>query len=109
MPVKAAGVHEVAATQAEIETWRKKYPRRHGTPYRVECDDCSRRFWLSGIGLGSHRRACPGPVWPKGKLFGELNPAQKAYAIKHAGDVISAELQAAAPEITRIMDEAVRN
>ena len=55
--VKAAGVHQVRATQEEIAAWRKKYPRRH-PPYRVACDTCGKRLWLSGIGLGAHRRAC---------------------------------------------------
>ncbi len=59
MSVKARGVHLVVATPAEAEEWRRKYPRRH-PPYRVACDACGQRMWLSGIGLGAHRRACKG-------------------------------------------------
>ncbi len=59
MSVKAHGVHQVVATPQEIEQWRRKYPRRY-PPYRVACDSCGKRLWLSGIGLGAHRRACRG-------------------------------------------------
>lgn len=52
-------MREVQATPEEIEAWRVKYPRR-GTPYRVACRACDKRMWLSGIGIGAHRRACPG-------------------------------------------------
>lgn len=58
MAVRAAGVHEVRATAEEVAAWREKHPRRPGTPYRVACDRCGQRLWLSGIGLGAHRRAC---------------------------------------------------
>jgi hypothetical protein len=57
MSVRAADVREVRATRDEIAAWRRKHPRRH-PPYRVECIYCGTRMWLSGIGLGSHRRAC---------------------------------------------------
>jgi hypothetical protein len=61
MAVRAADVREVRATPEEIADWHKRYPRRKGTPYRVACRKCGKRMWLSGIGLGAHRRACPGP------------------------------------------------
>jgi hypothetical protein len=57
MGVQVPDVREVRATQDEIDAWRRKYPRRR-PPYRVECVHCGTRMWLSGIGLGSHRRAC---------------------------------------------------
>jgi len=59
MAVKAPDVREVQATREEIEAWWEKYPRRY-PPYRVACRACGKRMWLSGIGLGAHRRACPG-------------------------------------------------
>ena len=59
MAVRAGDVRQVVATQDEIAEWRERYPRRH-PPYRVKCIYCEKRMWLSGIGLGAHRRACKG-------------------------------------------------
>ena len=59
MSVRAADVTQVVATQDEIAEWRERYPRRH-PPYRVKCIYCGKRMWLSGIGIGAHRRACKG-------------------------------------------------
>jgi hypothetical protein len=49
----------VTPTASELADWRKKYggkPRN----YRGECKACGKRVWLSGVGIGSHRRACKG-------------------------------------------------
>jgi hypothetical protein len=62
MGVRAADVREVRATPEEIADWQKRNPRRQGTPYRVACRECGHRMWLSGVGLGAHRRACKGPA-----------------------------------------------
>jgi hypothetical protein len=47
---------KVIPTETEVAGWRRKHPRQ-GPPYRVQCNVCGGRFWLSGIGLGSHRRS----------------------------------------------------
>jgi hypothetical protein len=49
----------VAPTQEERDAWRAKYNRSESM-YRGECIRCGKRIWLSGIGIGSHRRACKG-------------------------------------------------
>lgn len=51
----------VKASDDEKAAWTKKHPRT-SYPYRVACRACGKRIWLSGIGVGSHRRACPGPT-----------------------------------------------
>ena len=56
----ADGYTRVTPTPTETANYRRK----HGRPaavYRVECDACGRRLWGSGLGIGSHNRACPGP------------------------------------------------
>jgi hypothetical protein len=68
MSVRAAGVREVRATDKEIDAWHLKrcgtaerpHRCRNHHPYRVACLNCGKRMWLSGIGLGAHRRACKG-------------------------------------------------
>jgi hypothetical protein len=55
----APGVTRVKATPEENADWRVKRPGTY-PPHRVQCDACGKRMWLSGIGLGSHRRACKG-------------------------------------------------
>lgn len=55
----------VQPTEAEVRAYRK---RAYGSPdarfspavYRVVCNRCGKRIWKSGIGVGSHRRSCPG-------------------------------------------------
>lgn len=49
----------VTATTDEIETYVRKHGRRP-SQYRVACNECGTRIWGSGIGIGSHRRGCPG-------------------------------------------------
>jgi hypothetical protein len=46
-------------------------------------------------------------TWPEGKTLGELTPDEKRAAIDHAAARLQQELTAAAPEISRIMDEAI--
>lgn len=49
----------VRETPEELAEWRRKHPWPPSV-YRVRCLLCGRRYWGSGIGVGSHRRACPG-------------------------------------------------
>jgi hypothetical protein len=52
----------VSATPEEIAGYLRKHPgQRHPAVYRVECRACGKRIWGSGMGIGSHNRACPGP------------------------------------------------
>jgi hypothetical protein len=55
----ATGFTLVIPTAAELAAWRSKNPRRH-PPYRSKCSACGKRIWHSGMGIGSHRRACKG-------------------------------------------------
>ena len=41
-----------------------------------------------------------------GKTLGEMSPAERAAVIKRAADRLQAELQASAPAIGRILDDA---
>jgi hypothetical protein len=57
----STGFDQVRPTEAEKADWDRKYPRQAGHyPYRSACQRCGRRIWHSGIGVGSHRRACKG-------------------------------------------------
>lgn len=49
----------VAATAAELVEWREAHAGRYPSVYRVQCRACGKRLWGSGLGIGSHRRACP--------------------------------------------------
>lgn len=54
-----------------------------------------------------HLASQPEPeAWPAGKTFGELTPAQQKAATRRAAGQLQDELQAAAPAISQIMDEA---
>jgi hypothetical protein len=50
----------VTPTQDEVEEWKRRYPNQSTRQYRLQCEDCDKRIWGSGIGIGSHRRACRG-------------------------------------------------
>jgi hypothetical protein len=51
----------VNPTADEMAAYHRKYgPRSTPRVYRVRCLACGRRFWGSGLGIGAHRRACPG-------------------------------------------------
>jgi hypothetical protein len=58
---------EVKPTPEERADWYKKHPGRNfSLPYRVEHKPCGKRMWYSGLGIGSHLRACkPKPTGPK--------------------------------------------
>lgn len=47
----------VTPTQAEIDDYVRRNGRRP-SQYRVACAYCGTRIWGSGLGIGSHRRAC---------------------------------------------------
>jgi hypothetical protein len=54
------GFRRVKATPEELADYlRRSHGHRPGV-YRVECLDCGKRMWGSGLGIGSHRKACPG-------------------------------------------------
>lgn len=55
MIAKDNGYHQVPPTPRELAQWRRLHPRQ-GPPYRVACDSCGERLWLSGLGWGSHQR-----------------------------------------------------
>jgi hypothetical protein len=57
----STGFEQVRPTDDEKAAWDAKRPRQAGHyPYRSRCMRCGTRIWHSGIGIGSHRRACKG-------------------------------------------------
>lgn len=50
----------VAILPEEMAEWRAKNPTRPNGPgvYRIRCVYCGKRYWGSGIAIGSHRKAC---------------------------------------------------
>jgi hypothetical protein len=54
------GFRYVHPSDDEKEAWRKHYKGKSLRMYRLECVACGKRIWGSGIGIGSHRRACKG-------------------------------------------------
>ena len=48
----------VLATDAEVEEFKKKHNGFHPGIYRLKCKTCGKRIWGSGLGVGSHNRAC---------------------------------------------------
>lgn len=59
--VRRPDFREVRPTDDERADWAKRFPNRAKyPPYRAEHIPCGRRIWYSGIGIGSHMRACPG-------------------------------------------------
>jgi hypothetical protein len=50
----------VNPTDAELAKYRAKNAGRLPSAYRVRCRACGRRIWGSGMGIGSHNRACKG-------------------------------------------------
>lgn len=50
----------VSATPEEAEAWKLTHKGHRPSVYRVRCQACGKRLWGSGLGIGSHRRACPG-------------------------------------------------
>lgn len=49
----------VRASPAEIDDFKTKHGFKPSS-YRVKCRYCDKRLWGSGLGIGSHRRACKG-------------------------------------------------
>jgi hypothetical protein len=56
-----AGFTRVGVTAEELAEYRRThsghYPERI---HRLKCDRCDKVIWGSGLGIGSHRRACKG-------------------------------------------------
>jgi hypothetical protein len=46
-------------TPDEVADWKRHYNGTAPRQKRLVCEDCGTRIWGSGIGVGSHRRACP--------------------------------------------------
>lgn len=51
----------VKATADEVAAYVKRAGRQPSV-HRVACNACGKRVWGSGMGIGSHRKACPGPA-----------------------------------------------
>lgn len=65
----------VAATAEEWADWKATH--RGQSPIgmrRIECGACGKRIWMSGLGVGSHRRFCTGT----GLTFGDQYAAEGA-------------------------------
>lgn len=66
MAVRRDDFREVTPTEAEVEQISKVMVKRYGEgwsfrvsmPLRAEHIPCGKRMWYSGIGIGSHLRAC---------------------------------------------------
>lgn len=57
----ATGFDGVRATPEELAAWFKSHPRQPvPSVARSRCQRCGTRIWHSGVGVGGHRRACPG-------------------------------------------------
>ena len=48
----------VPAHELTVSQYRKKNNGRYPSVYRVRCKRCGKELWGSGLGIGSHRRAC---------------------------------------------------
>ena len=57
--IRRPDFREVRPTEAELADWRAKRPRQY-PPYHAVHIACGKRMWYSGIGIGSHLRACKG-------------------------------------------------
>src|SRR5213082_1016020 len=62
---RAPGFTRVRPTPDELDKLRAKTEKagmtyRGPNVYRVACEACGKRIWGSGMGIGSHRRACLG-------------------------------------------------
>jgi hypothetical protein len=51
-----AGFTRVTPTPEEIRSYEIEHDDFPPAVYRVSCDQCGKRLWGSGLGLGSHRR-----------------------------------------------------
>lgn len=59
--VRRSDFREVRPTPDELSDWHAQYGTRRVPPYRAEHIPCGTRIWYSGLGIGSHMRACRGP------------------------------------------------
>lgn len=55
-----ADFYRTTPTTQEVDEFRRSHNGRNPRVYRVVCKACGKRMWGSGLGVGSHRRACPG-------------------------------------------------
>lgn len=62
--IRREDFREVRPTESELADWARRNPS-HPKPsvYRAEHLPCGRRIWYSGVGIGSHLRACPGRMF----------------------------------------------
>lgn len=58
MPIRREDFRQVTPTPEEVAGWYKTHAPNHRPPYRAEHKPCGKRMWYSGIGIGSHLRAC---------------------------------------------------
>lgn len=59
-PLSERGYRSVRASPEEIAAYLRSHPGyRYPAVDRVECIATGRRIWASGLGIGSHERACP--------------------------------------------------
>jgi hypothetical protein len=69
---------QVKPTPEERADWFKTHVPAHHPPYRAEHIPCGKRMWYSGLGIGSHLRACPGkrPNFQEDQEWAELTGAE---------------------------------
>jgi hypothetical protein len=99
------GFRYVTATREENAEWRAKH-KRHTSQYRLVCTACGKRIWGSGLGIGAHRRACPGhpvevapvavevtsaQIWNVLLAIEAIDPELTNAACRSAFDTLSAE------------------
>jgi hypothetical protein len=54
------GFTKVEPTSDEVAAYKATRDGFMPGIYRVRCIACGTRIWSSGLGIGSHNRACPG-------------------------------------------------
>jgi hypothetical protein len=59
-PVVSYKYVRVSPTKEEIDAFRKSHSGFRPSVNRFVCRDCGKRLWGSGLGIGSHNRACKG-------------------------------------------------
>ena len=53
----------VSPTPEEVIAYRESHGGHTPSVYRYRCDECGKRVWGSGLGIGSHTRACRKARW----------------------------------------------
>lgn len=77
------GFDGVRATPEELAAWFKSHPRQPvPSVARSRCQRCGTRIWHSGMGVGAHRRACPGG--PPGSVIHVRNDSADGKAVTRA-------------------------